>query len=339
MRRISSLPTAEYCPKVDKIGLDVESTQSARSTVFHAYCDSGVWPAELANLPEADREEIQKWKVPMPFRYQHGDVTHMLQYKNAYREWRVAVDSDFNKVEVPIDVPQGDIERLYPQVMICGHLDMAWLLPEYDLIIVCDIKSSIHAVKERQRSLQLQGYGLAACAATGISRYLTSIWDASEGQYHVAKDAIEADGFEAADIRARIRVAAADRDGAFRTGTHCSGCWKRSQCPAHLVNVPEGEFKAILSGQATEKDVREALTALKQIEDLGKAVRKSCHSWVQQHGYVRSEDGTQRYGCAMRQGNMRLDEKKVANALGVEDLEKFKVRGSDYEFHSWRNNE
>lgn len=339
MRRISSLPTAEFCPRVDKIGLEVESTQAARSTVFHAYCDSGVWPADIATLPEADREEIQKWKVPTPFRYQHGDVTHMLQYKNAYREWRVAVDSDFNKVEVPIDVPQGDIERLYPQVMICGHLDMAWLLPEHDLIIVCDIKSSIFAVKEKHRSLQLQGYGLAACAMTGIGRYLTSIWDAAEGKYHVAPEVIEADGFEAADIRARIRVAAADRDGAFRTGTHCSSCWKRSQCPAHLVNVPEGEFKAILSGQATERDVREALVQLRKLEDLSKAVRKSCHSWVEQHGPVRSEDGSKRYQCSLRQGRMGLDEKKVANALGVEDLEQFKTRGGEYPVFDWRNNE
>jgi hypothetical protein len=337
MRRISSLPTAEFCPKVDKIGLDVESTQSARSTIFHAYCDTGVWPAEIVNLPEADREEIQKWKVPMPFIYKVGDVTHALQYKNAFREWRVAVDKDFQAVEVPIDVPQNDIERLYPQVMICGHLDMAWVLPEYDLIIVCDIKSSIFAVKEGHRSLQLQGYGLAACAATGIGRYLTAIWDASDGQYYVAKEAIEADGFEAADIRSRIRIASEDRDGAFRTGTHCSGCWKRSQCPAHLVNVPEGEFKAVLSGQATEADIRRALVAKKQIEDLKGAVDNAIKSWVEQHGPVRSEDGRKHYRCELRKGKPKLDEKKVANALGVETLEDYKTRGGEYPVFDWRN--
>lgn len=337
MRRISSLPTAEYCPKVDKIGLEVESTQSARSTVFHAFCDSGKWPADLATLPESDQEEIQKWKVPSPFIYKHGDVTHALQYKNAAREWRVAVDKNFQCVPVPIDVPQGDIERLYPNVMICGHLDMAWTLPEYDLIIVCDIKSSIFAVKEGNKSLQLHGYGLAACAATGIGRYLTAIWDASDGQYYVAKEIVEADGFDAADIRNRIRVAATDRDGAFRTGTHCSQCWKRSQCPAHLVNVPEGEFKAVLSGQATEKDIRAALIAKKQLEDLREAVDKSIKSWVEQHGPVRSEDGSKQYRCELRRGKMKLDEKKVINALGVESLESYKVRGGEYPVFDWRN--
>src|SRR5688572_14425212 len=101
MRRISSLPTAEFCPKVDKIGQDIETTQSFRSTVFHEYCDTGKWPDALRALPEADREEIGKWVVPMPFVLKAGNVTHALPYKGAMREMRVALDKDFNYVEIP----------------------------------------------------------------------------------------------------------------------------------------------------------------------------------------------------------------------------------------------
>ena len=337
MRRISSLPTAEFCPKVDKIGLDVESTQSARSTVFHAYCDSGAWPADLYTLPEEDQEEIRRWKVPMPFLYKVGDVTHTLQYRNAAREWRVAVDKDFNHVPVPLDVPQNEIATRYPQVMICGHLDMAWDLPDFDLIIVEDIKSSIWAVKERGRSLQLHGYGMAACAATGRGRYVTAIWDASDGKHFVSDHAIEVDSFEGADIRDRIRRASEDRDGNFRTGTHCSSCWKRTSCPAHLVDVPEGEFSALLSGKAKMADVRRALVQLKQRDDLTKKVQQACKAWVEQHGPVISEDGKKQYRCELRSGKESLDKDAVARALGVSDLSGYTKTGKDFPVFDWRN--
>lgn len=334
MRRISSLPTAEFCPRVDTIGLDVETTQSARSTVFHEYCATGKWSADLMTLPEADREEIQKWRIPLPFNYLVGGVPHILQYSNSKREWRVAVDKDFNAVDVPADIPQSEIAKRYPQVMIAGHIDMAWVLPDHNLVIICDIKSSIFAVSDGTRSLQLHGYGLAACAVTGIGRYVTGIWDASEGKYHVSREAVEVDSFEAADIKDRIRRASADREGAYRIGTHCGSCWKRSHCPAHLVDVPEGEFKAVLSGQATEKDVREALVKKKQLEDLQKAVDQACKMWVKQHGPVRSEDGTKWYRCELR-SRSSYDYDAIAAALGVEDLSNYK-KTTESAHHDWR---
>ncbi len=337
MRRISSLPTAEHCPKVDKIGQEVETTASARSTVFHEYCDTGKWNADFVTLPESDQEEILKWKVPMPFVYTVNGVTHALQYKNAKREMRVAVDKNFKAVDVPADVPQGEIAERYPQVMTCGHLDMAWMLPEYDLVIVCDIKSSIFAVKDGNKSLQLHGYGLAACAVTGLGRYLTAIWDASDGRYHVASSAVEVDGFEAADIMTRIRIASTERDGNFRTGTHCAHCWKRSHCPAHLIDVPESEFKAILSGDCLEKDVREALIKVKQMEDLRKRVDGACKMWVQNHGPVRSEDGKKWWRCELRKRPGGLDQEAVCRALGEENLDKYKKPAGESAHHDWRN--
>lgn len=319
---------------VDKIGQDVESTQSARSTVFHAYCDTGKWPEEVKHLPEADREEIGQWRVPMPFVYKTGDVTHALQYPNAYRETRVALDWNFAPVIIDKGVAQADIATAHPEVMVVGHLDMAWVVG--DLVIVCDIKSSIFAVKERCDSLQLHGYGLALAVLLGKSRYLTSIWDASDGKYYVAGHAIELDSFECEDIKDRIRNAATERDGGFRTGTHCSGCWKRSNCPAHLVDVPEGEFKALLSGQATHKDVREALVKLKQMGDLANRVGQAAKDWVVQHGPVPSEDGKKHYRCEMRGGKAALDKTAVQRALGVSTLDEYMKPGKDFPVFDWR---
>lgn len=334
MRRISSLPTAEFCPKVDRIGLDVETNNSARSTVFHEYCDTGKWPAALMTLPEADREEIQKWRVPMPFDHQVNGVSNLLQYQNAYRETRVALDKDFEFVAIPHEIPQADIEALYPQAMIVGHLDMAWDIEDHDLVVICDIKSSIYAVSDRTDSLQLHGYGIALCKYLKRGRYVTSIWDASDGRYYVSRSAIEMDGFEVSTIQDRIRRAASERDGNFRVGTHCSGCWKRSHCRAHLVDVPEGDFSAILSGQATEAQVRETIIKKKQLKDLHDRVDESVKSWVKQHGPVRSEDGKKWYRAELRQRSS-LDQKAVARALGVENLDGYKASFEHMQF-DWR---
>lgn len=334
MRRISSLPTAEYCPRVDKIGQDVETTQAARSTVFHAYCDTGKWPPEIRNLPESDIEEISKWRVPMPFVYKVGDVTHALQYKNAIREVRVALDWDFNYVRIDPELPQSEIAAKHPEVMICGHLDMAWDVPGQDLVIISDIKSSIFAVKERTASLQLHGYGMALATFLNRGRYLTSIWDASDGRYYVAAKPVSLDGFEAAEIQDRIKRAAEERDGGFVTGTHCSGCWKRSNCPAHLVDVPEGEFKAILSGQAMERDVREALVKKKQLQDLYERVDEACKAWVKQHGPVRSEDGKKQYRCELRRKSS-YDYPAIQQALGVDSLDGYK-KSVEHPAFDWR---
>lgn len=339
MRRISSLPTAEHCAGVDTIGQQVESTQALRGTVFHAYCATGVWPDELYQLPQADIEQIQGWHVPTPFNYKMGDVTTLLQYQTAMKEVRVALDHDFNYVDVPPDVPQNEIAERYPNVMVCGHLDLAWHIPHADLLIVCDIKSTIWTVKDRNNSLQLHGYGLALAAKMNVGRYVTCIWDATDGEYYVADEAIEVDGFEAADIRDRIRRASSDRGRQLTTGSYCSQCWKRKSCPAHLVDVPESEFSAVLSGNATQEQVRNALMRKVQMKDVIEKVEEACRTWVKQNGPLVSEDGTKEWRIALRQGRMGLDKKAVAQELGLSDLSKFNRRGKPYEALDWRKRE
>lgn len=323
---------------VDTVGTDVASTNSERGTVFHAYCATGVWPAEINRLPPADIEEIKRWHKPNAFPYRVGDVTHTLSYANAIKELRVALDWSFEPVDVDPELPQDEIAAKHPEVMVCGHLDMVWLIPERDLIIICDIKSTIFAVKDRTESLQLHGYGMAAAAKLGVSRYVTAIWDAQNGEYLVRPDgAVELDGFEAEDIRARIKLAATDRPGGYVTGGHCSGCWKRFRCKAHLVESAEGDFAPLLNGTATEKDVRLAIVKSRQLKDLKDKVDQACQDWIRQRGPVRSEDGTKEYRVGMRAGRPATDYAAIARDLGVRDLEAYKKRGSDFEAFDWRN--
>lgn len=323
---------------VDKIGQKVDSVNAARSTVFHAYCETGEWPAGLQHLPERDIEEIQKWKVPMPFVCKFGSEQVTLPYPDSLREVRVALDADFEAVDVPRDVPQSEIATRYPNVMVCGHLDMAWVLKDRDLVIVSDIKSIIFTAKERCDSLQLHGYGLGAAAKFGVSRYLTSIWDASDGRYYVAASPVDLNSFEADEIRDRIRKASEDRDGNFLTGPHCSGCWKRDVCEAHLVNVPESEFKALFDGTATEADIRNALVRKKQLETIRDKVDELCKSWVERHGPVRSEDGRKHWRPEMRTKSS-TDYKAVMRDLGVENFDAYKRDGKPHPVFEWRNRE
>lgn len=324
---------------VDRIGTDVASTQSERSTVFHAYCESGVWPAAISQLPQRDIDTIKSWHVPVEFGYIYDDTVHKLSYQNAMKETRVALGWDFESVDVPSDVPQDKIAELYPNVMTCGHLDMAWLIPDRDLVIICDIKSSIFAVRDRCESLQLHGYGIAAARKFGVNRYVTAIWDAQNGEYLVRPGpAIELDGFEVLDVMDRIKLACADRPPEYITGEHCSGCWKRFSCKAHLVEGVEGDFAPLLDGTATEADVRKAIVKLKQIGDLKEKVESATKDWVRLNGCVRSEDGKKVYRAAMRDGRPSTDYKAVARDLGLPDLNKYKTKGGQHEAFLWMNN-
>lgn len=331
MRRISSLPTLQYCGASDSISVGVETTNAFRSTIFHKRCETGEWDTELLKrLPRSDFEEISKWKVPANLHTEFGIVS----YKHAVKEEIVALDSGFNIVDVPNDISQEDFEKI-PEVMVGGHLDMAWQYGHE--VVVCDIKSSIFAVKDRAESLQLHGYGIGYAKKVGASRYLTAIWDACDGKYYVANRIIDIDSFECLEIQERIRNAANNRSGLVR-GEHCSGCWKRDVCPAHLVDASTGNeaFDRVLGGTATESDIRKALTDCKSLGDLANKVSDACKSWVDRHGPVRSEDGKKRWTGALRSGKASLDQKAVASELGLDDLKRFMKPGNDYKVYDWR---
>jgi len=337
MRRISSLPVAEYCSRSDSFGDEIESTNALRSTVFHSYAETGVWPELINSLPDTDVEEIKRWKRPTPLTVNVDGKKITLDYSAAVKEVRVSMDSDFNFVEVAKGTLPGDIQRLYPNVLLSGTLDIGWDLPELDLVVVSDIKSSVFAVKARCKSLQLHGYGLGFAKFLGRKRYLVGIWDASEGRHYIDDQVICLDSFEAEEYKGRIKQASQHRDGGFVKGTHCSGCWKRDACPAHLVDVPDSKFASIFSGTAKEADIREALVAVKQLEDTAQRVKDACKSWVERKGPIRSEDGLKEWYCAQRPGKKALDQDAVAAKLGVDDLKEFMKPGQPYSVFDWRN--
>jgi hypothetical protein len=337
MKRISSLPVAEYCAMSDKIGVDVASVNAARSTCFHSFAETGRWPESVNNLPEQDFAEIQRWKVPTVYVHKDGETLYRLDYKDSVKETRVSLDKDFEFVETREDIKPHEIADEYPNVMCSGTADMAWHLPSLDLVVVEDIKSSLFSVKAREKSLQLHAYGIAFAKKVGAKRYKVGIWDATDGK-HFMGDVIALDSWECETFKERIRTASLNDGNEYTTGTHCGGCWKRDNCSAHLVDVGEAnQFSKVLGPNPSESDVRQAMVAAKGLETLSKKVLDICKSWAERHGGVRSEDGLKVFKPILRSGRTSLDKGAIMTKLGLDSLDEFEKRGEDFVAFDWVN--
>jgi hypothetical protein len=335
MRRMSSLPTLAYCGKADTLGKDTETTQSFRSTCFHYRCEKNEAHPEEHRLSEQDRIEIGRWKKPTKMKVGENGIVFELKYEDSDKERILGLDNDFNFVELPNGISQEELEKI-PNLLLSGHLDMAWDVPQLDLVVVNDIKSSIFAVKDKAESLQLHAYGFAYGKLKKRSRYLTAIWDASDGKHYINDRFIECESFEAQEIQERIRLAANNSSDKFTKGSHCSGCWKRDSCPAHLVDLGgENRFAKLFSGEATESDVRQALVDAKGLAQLAEKAIDECKGWAERHGGIRSEDGLKVYKPMLRNGRKTLDQAKVMKELNLESLDKYMKQGESYKQWDW----
>jgi hypothetical protein len=335
VKRISSLPVAEYCAMSDKIGVDVASVNAARSTCFHSYCETGRWPEEVNNLPEQDFAEIQRWKVPTVLVHKEGETLYRLEYKDSVKETRVSLDKDFEFVETREDIKPHEIADEYPNVMCSGTADMAWHIPAINLVVVEDIKSSVFAVKAREKSLQLHAYGIAFAKKLGAKYYKVGIWDATDGKHYMGS-VIDVDSWECEEYKERIRVASNNNGDSFTTGTHCGGCWKRDICPSHLVKLnDESAFAKVFGPNPTAEDVRTAMIAVKENESINKKVMDIAKSWADRHGGIPSEDGTKLFKARLRSGKKSLNTELVREQLGLDSLEKFMKQGEEYPAYDW----
>jgi hypothetical protein len=337
MKRISSLPVAEYCAMSDKIGVDVASVNAARSTCFHSFAETGRWPESVNNLPEQDFAEIQRWKVPTLLIHKEGDTVHRLEYKDSIKETRVSLDKDFNFVETREGILPNQIGDEYPNVMCSGTADMAWHIPALNLVVVEDIKSSVFAVKSREKSLQLHAYGIAFAKKLGAKYYKVGIWDATDGKHYMGT-VIDVDSWECEEYKERIRTACNNVGDKFTTGTHCGGCWKREICPSHIVKLPDdSQFAKVFGPNPTVEDIRQALVEVNKAKTILKKVTDIAEGWADRHGGIPSEDGSKIFKARLRSGRTSLDKGAIMSELGLNSLDKFEKQGNDYAAYDWYN--
>lgn len=333
MIRISSFPSSEFCAASRSVGKDVEDMNALRSTVFHERCATGKWPVTLSRLPEEDSREIQRWHVPDIF--QSSTLGRSLQYADAEKETRVSLGNSLEYAETPVGVTQEELADM-PHVAASGTLDFCWDLPEHDLVVMGDIKSSIYAVSDGPDSLQLHGYGYAKCKQLGRSKYLPVIWDASAGKWHESSSTVDRGSLKWLDVEQRIISTIQNTGDKFTTGSHCRGCWKRQRCPAHLVDLPaENRFARLFSSECSYADVRKALVDARAMVDLADKAMNACKDWVRQNGPVPNEDGTKLYQIGMRAGRKSLDVERLLEASGF-DRKDFEKQGPPMEYFDWR---
>lgn len=333
MRRMSSLPVLEYCGRSDTLGVGVDTSNAFRSTCFHKFCETGVWPDETKKLSEQDLQEVRRWKKPKPFVFEALKIN--LKYEDADKEQILGLTPDFTFLPLDSKLTQEQLQAI-PNLMTAGHLDMAWDVSFWDLVVISDIKSSIFAVKDKCESLQLHAYGLAYALMKGRSKYITGIWDASEGKHYYGK-VTETNTFDFEAIKERIRTACNNNSDNYTKGTHCGSCWKRDSCPAHLVDLgDENRFSKLFNGEATEADIRQALVDVKGLGELANKVTEACRDWANRHGPVRSEDGRKQWSAALRSGRKSLDTDRVMLDLGVESLDRYMKEGDEYKVFDWR---
>lgn len=317
----------------DQIGRDVETTNAMRSTIFHNYCATGEW-IDADKIPEGDLEEIKKWHVPSNVE-SHGGTT--LKYSEAEKEGRVSLDEQFNYIETEEGIEPHQVADKYPNIVTSGSFDMAWYFPQYSLVIVIDIKSSIFAVKNRCESLQLNAYGIGYAGKKKAKKYAVGIFDAQQGKYYIGP-IIEVDSFECEEYQERILYAARQTGDQYVKGTHCSQCWSRSSCKAHLEGVSDSAINRVMRVGATEQDVLAALVEAKRLQDQSEKLVDAAKSWINQHGSINSEDGRMKYGPVTTSGRKSLDQSAVSKALGVKNLSKYMKEGRDFSSFRWTNN-
>ncbi len=329
MSRISALPVLRYCTGsalVDKQVEDLEFSRTLRGTVFHAYCDSGEWPEEYKLLSKQDQEEIQDWKVPHSY---VSDVVGELVYKSAMKEYGVKFRHG-----------PGDAEY------IPGTLDMFWIVDVSGVgkvAVVVDIKSNIRATADGVESLQIHGYGHALLHEfSELVGYLAGIYSASDGTWHLPSKIMMRDSWEQMEIEDAICKAIRQPFKGYHIGTHCAGCWKRTRCPAFLIETFEApNFQKVIAGTATRDEAREALVTMTRMKASVETVKDALEAYVAQHGPIPSEDGKKSWRPHQMPGRVGLDKRKVlafAEKHGA-GAEEFETQSSSYQVFSWKKTE
>lgn len=182
------------------------------------------------------------------------------------------------------------VEHGAADAMTSGHMDCAWA--EEDTAVVLDFKAGARAewnVPIPRANLQLGGYGFAWADLCGKSRVKLGLYLAEPGKW--LWDTIDIDSPEGTALWERVRAAALRDPEEATMGPHCSDCWVRLKCPAHLLPaVSAGARVSALAPLTAPTEVIEprrlmrllqACQAMEEIADRGKSFLRA---YVKEHG-------------------------------------------------------
>lgn len=325
---------------------------AAQSTAWHAYAAGDPKAGELfAMLSEKEREEIREWSIPTTLHYDD----HALEWKDFEHEVKMALDGDGNALRVVSldeDGPHGDV-LLVPHwrgfgvgvsidasLVITGSADACTVIEVKDfgkLAIVVDIKRSAYTASEGAASLQLAKYGFGAVARYNARGYLPVIWVAQENRWEFGT-LVDMQSFDSATIWNRVVLAATRDDDEYATGAHCSGCWSRTRCPAHMVQLNQDAL--VVPGTTQEAlDHNQALQLaldLKRHKDACDKADEYLKAWEKQNGPIRDGKGKKLTHVYAKGRESSFGAARLREAMGAE-AEKYIQRGNPTESFRWVN--
>lgn len=287
MIRSSALPEGELCGQVRV--LNQQFPRTYRNTIigsaFHAIAgDQPDAVARLELLTPDEAHELSTWKRPDDIEL--GGVA--LRYADATKETLVGLDEGCGYIDAQVDDAGNYVEL--PRLLVPARPDMYWVAG--GTVFVGDIKTGEHPILGGPLSLQFVAPALALCDKHGADFFRTGIWWAREGRWEWSEQ-IAVDSPLAVQLWQRIRRAATNPPVPV-VGAHCSGCFQRAFCPAHMLPATQLETDLaplVKPGGLTAENALKAhlmLQALGKLLDTGKDTLKA---WLQGHGAVKLEGG------------------------------------------------
>jgi len=324
--RMSALATSRFCGRAAELSVGA-GRAAMMSTVFHARCaNPGNYYDEACLTPE-ELETIGTWQPPADTSFTFGKDTFTLRYKDAVKE-----------LEVALTDTAGACSADDPRSITVGHLDMAWRIDLPDgrkVAYVGDIKKTQWTTLDGPESLQLIAYAFAFAALEGCDAFCCGIWQATEGQWHWG-EVIDFDSEQAGKLWDEVKHAASNVGGDFATGPHCSGCWSRLRCPAHLL-PPETfvgtSLECLAEGaERTHENMLQLLTLKQRAADTLKVIDSELKAFANAHYGIKDGNGKV-WRAVICKGRETFDSKR---ALEVNpELQVYMRQGGSYETYRW----
>lgn len=317
--RVSLLPVSQFCGKAAKLSEEHGAGRAAAmSTAFHAKLADPGSPdtrAKMAGLSDKEREQIALWKAPTDFEL-FGET---LKYMDAEKEVPVGLTAEGEFVD------NGEC-------LTSGTLDMGWVRP--GLAIVADIKKERFTV-ESPDTLQLRAYAWAWAKAHQITKFLTGIWVATEGEWIWSDAIVDMESFEGLELWETIKHAASNTSGQASTGDHCRSCYGRLHCAEHLAPI---ELASTWLAPATRGDIEideltQMLVMAERIEGMIDKVKEHVKEAVLRGAVIKHPTSGKVYKPTTVAGRSSMNIPLLLK--DHPDMTKYMRRGNPYERFAW----
>lgn len=283
MIRCSRLNEAAHCGLAASIDDKETNAAALMGDAFHAAVAARFRPTDKAF------QEARAIAIGQLGGEHEAEVTEMVARLAA--EWSPPEDARF---EIAIGLSRMGLATPYEDTSAItrGTADCVW--EGDDEVMVLDFKSGARAawnVPIPRDNLQLAAYGLAFADALNKPKMRLGLYLAAEGKW--LWDLLDLDSREATELWARVRAAALRDPDEAVTGPHCTECWVRLHCRAHLVPAISTFERTLALGPLANgntpiepRRLLRMIQACKAMEDLADAGKDWLKAYVKQHGPI-----------------------------------------------------